>query len=126
AKAGAIVPLADHGGEFGANNPDKFHVHIFAGADNQFMLYEDDGDSLDTSACLTTFVQKWQENALDFNIHAPEGDLSLIPAERVFTLSVHGVRDGLQLTGTVNQTPVTLETSYDPQTETLTIQNIVL
>lgn len=126
AKAGAIVPLADHGGEFGADNPSKIHVHIFAGADNQFMLYEDDGDSVNTTACITTFVQTWRDNRLDFTIDAPEGDVDLIPAERIFTLSVHGVRDGLTVDAIISQMPTALETVYDGETETLIIKNIML
>lgn len=122
AKAGAIVPLADEGGEFGADNPHKLHIHVFAGADHQFTLYEDDGDTLHTSACTTTLTQSWAENALIFTIAPSEGDLSLIPAERSVTISVHGVRDGLNWALTNHQSYAV----YDVNTETLTIRNITL
>ncbi len=45
AKAGAIVPLGPRVGWGGIDNPSELHVHVFAGADHTFTLYEDDGET---------------------------------------------------------------------------------
>ena len=45
AKAGAIVPLGPQRGWGGVDVPDEMTVAVFAGADNDFDLYEDDGAS---------------------------------------------------------------------------------
>ena len=43
AKAGAIVPLSGENGWGSLENPAALDIHIFAGADNEFVLFEDDG-----------------------------------------------------------------------------------
>src|SRR5262245_1539319 len=81
--ARAIVPLGPKTG--GPENPETLDVHVFAGADNCFTLYEDDGETtayLDNAACRTTLAQKWLGSRLEFTIDAPQGDTSLIPDSR--------------------------------------------
>jgi len=45
AKAGGIVPLGRRVSWDGIANPTELTVHVFAGSDNRFELYEDDGDT---------------------------------------------------------------------------------
>ena len=101
ARAGAIVPLAPRTGWGGVDNPAELDVHVFAGADNCFVLYEDDGVSLayrDGAACRTEIAQAWEPGRLAITIGAAEGDRSLIPARRRWRLYVHGVRGDASLT----------------------------
>lgn len=129
AKAGAIVSLAPKGEQATNKNPDELHIHVFAGADNSFTLYEDDGETtayLQNHCCTTTFKQKWLGNGLDFTIDAPKGDIALIPARRTFHLHIHGVQEAVDLTVTVNDQPIPISASYDTKTETLNISDLPL
>ncbi len=76
AKAGAILPLGAKTGWGGIDNPNELHLHLFAGADNTFTLYEDDGDSRGYQAndfALTTITQRWSDNQLALTVNAAEG-----------------------------------------------------
>ena len=46
AKAGAIVPMTDQMDSFhAATNPEQLHLYVFLGAQGEFVLYEDDGET---------------------------------------------------------------------------------
>jgi alpha-glucosidase (family GH31 glycosyl hydrolase) len=90
AKAGAIVPLTSKVGWGGIDNPKELDIYIFPGADNTFELYEDDGETTDYQRgkyAITRF--SFQDNL--FIIHPAEGDLSLIPANRIYSIHLRGV-----------------------------------
>ena len=66
AKAGAIVPLGPQVGWGGVENPAELTLHIFAGADGQFVLYEDDGATTayqQGHAAQTPFTLTWEQTA---------------------------------------------------------------
>ncbi len=128
ARAGAIVPMGAKSGWGGINNPDELHLHLFAGADNRFTLYEDDGSSrdyLNGDYCLTTISQRWSANQLEVTVSA-EGNTDLLPAERSLVLHLHGIRAAVRVTGTVDGHAVSPAVSYDASTETLLLQGIHL
>lgn len=96
AKAGGIVPLSDTiFGKEGVENPKAMTIRAFAGADGEFTLYEDDGESQDylKSVCaLTKMELKWREDQPSvFTIHPPRGNTSFLPERRRFTLELVGV-----------------------------------
>ncbi|MFZ1412576.1 MAG: TIM-barrel domain-containing protein [Micropruina sp.] len=92
AKAGAIIPLS---GEdyLGTDNPPALEVHLFAGADGAFSLYEDD-DATDPRSVVTEL--SYRESTHEFTIGAAQGAVDLLPTHRRYTLVVHGL-DGLDL-----------------------------
>ena len=95
AKAGAIVPLTE---EISANqaqeNPNSFVLNVFAGADGNFTMYEDDNktcDYLKNICAKTRFVWNWnRESQQNFIIQPAEGELSLIPEKRTWTMKIYG------------------------------------
>ena len=87
ARAGAIVPLAG-GAERGVANPQALEVHVVAGADGAFQLYEDD-DALQPRALRTQFA--WSDAAGTFTIGAAVGEAGVVPAERSYTVRLLGV-----------------------------------
>ncbi len=129
ARAGAIVPLGPKSGAFGVANPDHLTVNIFPGADNTFVLYEDDGE---TSAfnerryALTTFVQAWQERRLAFGIEPVAGDVTQAPARRSYTLVFRGLHRPAQVALTVNGASLMPDVAYDETTDTLTVTGLSL
>lgn len=129
AKAGAIIPLAPKTGWGGVENPSSLDLHIFAGADNRFTLYEDDGESSAYQSghcCQTTIEQIVSADGLKIVIHQVEGDSSLIPAERQFNLHLHGVQAALAIDLSINGQPHAHQAHYDAATETLIFDSITL
>ena len=85
APAGAIVPLADS--LRAEENPAELTLRVFGGASGQYDLYEDDGISLNSSAVFTHIALDWQEGTVTIR---PEGDLSLLPAQRTWHFECFG------------------------------------
>jgi len=124
AKAGAIVPLGPNVGWGGVANPDTLIVHVFAGADKRFALYEDDGETTDYQRerfALTVFEQHWGENSLSFSIALATGDTTLLPARRTYQLVLHGIVEPEQTILTINGQTAAPTIEYDAQAETLMI-----
>ncbi|MCZ2099423.1 MAG: DUF5110 domain-containing protein [Anaerolineae bacterium] len=129
ARAGAIVPMGKTVGWGGIDNPTDLHLHLFAGADNSFTLYEDDGETggyLSGRACRTQLHLRWGGDRLTFTMESPTGDLDLIPAERSIQLSIHGVKGTGTIVALVDGSPLTVFASYDAETETLRVEGIRL
>lgn len=91
-KAGAIV-VCDGSDEGNATaNPQKLRITVAAGADGQFMLYEDDGESLDYmngAGVYSEFRLDYTGNG-EFCIMRAKGNRELIPPERHFEIHFLG------------------------------------
>jgi hypothetical protein len=87
ARAGAIVPLTG-ADELGVGNPTSFEVHVFPGADGEFVLYEDD-DAAAPRVVRTRLA--WNDGDAVFTVGAAEGELDVVPAMREWTVVLHGV-----------------------------------
>lgn len=98
AKAGGIVPLSgDSAVENVVSNPKELEVHIFAGADGSFTLYEDYGDGsekIDKGAAKTEMTLEWNKENQDaaFLIKKPEGNIEVLPEEREYKLVFLGFK----------------------------------
>lgn len=124
AKAGAILPMGPTTGWGNIDIPDELHLHIFAGADNTFTLYEDDGDTsayLAGGSATTQITQKWSDGQLDLTISKAEGDLSLLPVDRKVILHFHGVKSSVNISAQVDDRVLAVTSNYDQHTETLTL-----
>jgi len=106
ARAGAIVPLTD-GLEVG--NPDAFELHVFAGADGDFTLYEDD-DAAEPRAVTTRY--RYDQAAGELVIEPASGALDLVPEVRAYRVVLHGL-DGVGA-ATADGTVLAAETAAGP------------
>ena len=101
AKAGAIVPFTED--IYGKNmdkNPDSLVWNVFAGADGEFELYEDDNVSQKymEDICVKTKAEfVWDDKVQSFTIHKAVGELSLIPEKRTHTVKIWGVEKPTEL-----------------------------
>lgn len=129
-RAGAIVPLGPKVGWGGVDAPDELTVHIFAGADHEFTLYEDDGETTAYKAddyILTHFTQVWEDDALTFVISPEEPDgmasevMDILPLWRSYHLRIHGVQEPATLTVIVDDDDYSDEffAEYDADAEEL-------
>ena len=94
AKAGAVIPMTDEIKDAGSN-PQELRIHVYAGADGSFTLYEDDNISEDykSGKCVTTDMKfHWDDNA-EFIIEGARGETELIPEKRTYIVQLHGVKD---------------------------------
>ena len=131
AKAGGIIPLAPQPKWGGISNPVDLELYIFPGADNNFTLYEDDGETTDYQRgkyALTLFEMKvsnihdgdGQETLkqyLTLTIHPAEGDTSVIPPSRRYHIHLRGVDPS---------TSATHQGNYDRATRTLSLEQFTL
>ncbi len=131
AQAGAIVPLGPKVGWGGVDNPTELHIHLFAGADGRFTLYEDDGETTAYQSgafALTEISQEWRGGEMEIMVQAPTGDTSSLPEERRYCLHIHGIGQPGTIdlwTSVGEEAAVAVEAavfSYDEATETYTIE----
>lgn len=88
-------------------NPNELEVQVFPGADGSFTLYEDDGrtNAYEQGACArTAFTWHWQGES-ELTIAAPQGDTSLIPKGRHYTI-IFRATEAAQVTA---NTPCTVD-----------------
>ncbi|MGL4372625.1 MAG: TIM-barrel domain-containing protein, partial [Turicibacter sp.] len=124
AKAGAIIPMAALEKSNQMDNPEHLNVLVFGKAANKFEMYEDDGISTGYEAgqfATTTFEVASSSGEMVVNIHPANGDLSVLPAQRTYTVKFRGVCCDPQIVATVNGEAVSVETNYDVMTSTLSI-----
>ncbi len=124
ARAGAIVPLADRDEWSDTDNPASFAIHVFPGADNEFLLYEDDG--LLTS-CRTPIRATWSEENWQITVAPCQGastqvDVNtFLPAERSFNLCFREIVEKTVVTAALDGDPVEVTTVYEAHTGTLKV-----
>lgn len=122
-KAGAIVPLALEGDCINAtSNPKTMEICVAAGADGEFTLYEDDGLTMNyEQGCfaITKMILHYIEG--EFIIEQPEGDKTVIPADRTYQVRMKGFQNPGKIVVIRGGEQQELEYQYDPlQNEILT------
>ena len=120
AKAGAIVPMTrEIFGRDALVNPQSLLLKVYAGADGNFTLYEDDNETMDyqKDVCVSTeFRWNWEEKT--FVIAPARGEVSLIPSFRDYTVEICGcTRVDVWLYR--NGVEEAAEVSYQEDTQTL-------
>jgi hypothetical protein len=129
AKAGAIIPLANNHSWENFNYLHELNLHIFPGADNSFAYYEDDGDSQTYTTgkyAVTPFRLKFKESVIQFNILPVEGDASLVPALRTYSLFFHSILTPTNVEVTIDGARINPDIRYDTNRSAYTLESIQL
>jgi len=120
-KAGAIVPLQAHQAKDNRlGNAAEMIAVVAPGASGAFKLYEDDGVSLDFQQgkyAQTPLTLDWTDKAAVFTIGQAEGDASLLPEKRTWTVIFRGWRKGCAFTADGKA----VSAVYDAQTNSYTV-----
>jgi hypothetical protein len=128
AKAGAIVPL-DGRPEFGKTGSSEcLDVYVFPGVDNEFELYEDDGETTAYKSgkyFTTRFVQKWRNDRLNLEVYS-EGDEGCTSGERTCNIIVRGIARPDNIRLNINGEEKNIDYSYEDGKDTLVIKNIII
>ncbi|MGL5676583.1 MAG: TIM-barrel domain-containing protein [Cellulosilyticaceae bacterium] len=123
AKEGAIIPMARHNGDNSIENPHELDILVFPGKDNDFTMYEDNGNDMNYQEghFATTKMQvEWNEKQ-QITIQAAEGDISVIPTERDVRIMLRGVRKPSDVRVIVGGEEVACEVVYDKAINTCTM-----
>ncbi len=87
AKEGAIIPMSADEGNSSAN-PESFEIWAFSG-NGSFTLKEDDGTvDFKNHTASTKFEIGFENGRVSFTVNAAEGDTSVIPEKRNYTVRV--------------------------------------
>ena len=88
-KAGSIIPMGEKM-EYAAQKPaDKIELRIYAGANGQFTLYEDAGDSYDyEKGEFANFTFSWNDKSRELNISERKGTFPGMLKTRTFNVVV--------------------------------------
>jgi len=100
---GAIVALAPFALSTALQPTDELEIHVWAGSDGAFSLYEDDGvtEKFRKGERAVTSMT-WNEAAHTLAVEAPRGRWPLAPAKRKLTVVLHGLgrAKGVKVDGT--------------------------
>lgn len=123
AKAGSILPMMDDVAQDKfEENPETLKVKVFAGASGSFQMYEDDNVSnrfKDGAYAMTTFNFDVEESS--FRILAAEGDLTVLPDTRDYSITFCGVDKNKAIVQVGGELRTHTNTSYDAKNNSLTL-----
>ncbi len=124
AKSGAIVPMAKHiTGDNRLVNFEDMEVCVFPGASNSFVMYEDEGDYnnyKNGAYAKTEFSLLWDDKCR-FTIGKAEGDLSLIPEKRRWTIKLRGFYKDIETSLTIGGKSAEYDVERCNKTHTLSL-----
>ncbi len=124
ARAGAIVPLAADPSANGVPNPDHVRIVVFAGADNRFELYEDDGESVAFERgvhCSTSIAVKDGARRLSVSIGPAAGETGFLPRKRRWTVEIGNVNQPATIALTAGNRRIAAASEYDHDAGRLTV-----
>ena len=100
-RAGSIVPMGPEMQYVGEKSWDNLELRVYPGADGQFVLYEDEGDSYNYEKGAYSIINiKWNERARTLTIGARQGTFKGMLQERRFTiLTPEGKRQTMNYDG---------------------------
>ena len=86
-RAGSILPLGPEMQYVGEKAWDDLEIRIYPGADGQFTLYEDEGDSYHyEKGAYSTIIIKWSERARTLTFGVRQGQYNGMLQQRRFTI----------------------------------------
>ncbi|MEE1086809.1 MAG: glycoside hydrolase family 31 protein [Schaedlerella sp.] len=126
AKAGAILPFTDEiSGLQATKNPSTLRLKVYAGANGSFEMYEDDNETCgyEDGDCVTTQFTYTEADKAEFIICSAQGNLSLIPAARSYTVELTGFSNASteQITATANGETIPISLSYDEKKQAVIV-----
>ncbi len=111
-KAGGIVPMAKLSHINDIENPENMRIKVYAGANNIFEMYEDDGETMDYASgkyAISKMELEWGEKPV-FKISKPQGDFVL--PERNFEVEFIGVKENKNIKVTEDGKEKAFETEW--------------
>lgn len=117
-RAGAIIPSGPLAGWGGVENPAHLTWHLFSGADGDFELYEDDGETVGYVSgdyAVTPVTLRAEGGALRVQLGPAQGATRHLPATRRHEWLIYGVGAPASVTLTVNGQAQLVTADYDAE-----------
>lgn len=126
APAGTILPCTNEiSPQQASTNPASLWIRVFGGKNGSFELYEDDNETCDyqRGICCTTKMEYCEAEQAVFTIHPAQGEASLIPSQRSYTIELTGFEDmSNQISVTVDGKAVPFQAEYRAQKKAVCIE----
>ena len=113
-KSGGIIPMAVLKSVNDIENPEDMRVKVFAGCNNTFELYEDDGRTNSYKFgkyAITKMEFNWSNNC-NFIINAPVGDTTVVPENRNYEIEFIGIENCQDITVKENGIDKNFDVTY--------------
>lgn len=113
ARQGAIIPLSlDEGNS--VDNPKSLEIWAFSG-NNTFTMIEDNSKTdYDAHKVKTEFSISYCDNKVTFTIKAAQGDLSVIPSRRNYTVKIKDlIKDGKSVEFSIENADITQDIVFE-------------
>ena len=113
ARQGAIIPLSlDEGNS--VDNPKSLEIWAFSG-NNTFTMIEDNSKTdYDAHNAKTEFSISYCDNKVTFTIKAAQGDLSVIPSRRNYTVKIKDlIKDGKSVEFSIENADITQDIVFE-------------
>lgn len=125
AKAGAIVPMAAGASiKNRTDNPMDMEIRVFAGANGEFKLYEDNSDDSteeNLQVVETNMKFKWGSQC-EFTINRCVGNAEIIPTQRNYVLRFVGFEEAANITIACNGVNVSYEREYHKESHSIILK----
>ena len=123
AKLGAIIPMNKFDGDNQLVNRDVLDIHIFPGADGEFVMYQDEGDynKYQKGHFATTKMALDWNDVPTFTIEGAKGDLKLLPKKRTYNIIFRSLAKKPDIKVTVGGATVNCDVKYDPSTHSASV-----
>ena len=125
AKEGAIIPLACNDTDNASVNPEEMELLVFRG-NSSFTLYEDDGETMryaDGAYAETRFAVSEEGDVVTFRIAPAEGDASVIPDKRNYTVTFRDIETAEEIRITKNGRKILAVPLAAPHAVSMQIKN---
>jgi hypothetical protein len=125
-KSGGIIRMAVLKSVNDVENPQDMKIKVFAGSDNTFDLYEDDGRTNSYTSgkyAITKMELNWSNNC-KFTINTPEGDTSVVPESRNYEIEFVGIKNCQDITVKENGVEKSFDSLYSDGVLTVSIEKV--
>jgi alpha-D-xyloside xylohydrolase len=98
-RAGAVIPMANPAAGTALQRRDSLTIHVYAGADGSFDLYEDDGisEAYRTGGMSRTTRIAFDQRTTTVRIQEARGTFNGAPAARAYRVVLHGLAAPLNM-----------------------------
>lgn len=113
ARQGAIIPLSlDEGNS--VDNPKSLEIWAFSGNGTFTMIEDNSKTDYDAHKVKTEFSISYSDNKVTFTIKAAQGDLSVIPSRRNYTVKIKDlIKDGKSVEFSIENAVITQDIVFE-------------
>jgi len=124
AKAGAIIPMNSNSIFGEVSNPKELVINVFPGDNNEFKLYEDQGEGKEFKNgkfAITTFKNIWEDNQQRFKVSPVKGNKSVLPVNRILKIKFRNIKEAEEVILLKDDEVLKVDYEYDLDNNIMTL-----